>query len=214
MIRATRARSPDCPSKAIRHLCYRPFDALGCQSETNEHIGPACTADNGKVAATCMCHLFSFLPTSGVLSWTIRKRIKVQATKLPCPRTSLSRSLVKIRFSNLSIVMAVANRENHLVSDAFERTMNVFSDHLIVVAEESNAMLQNRNNQRLMYLVLLPRVKTLDNLPSHLCNKTVFMSKAMKTTTDAYHLGNNTRRVRGVHRPQLQKRQPLTLARR
>lgn len=32
--------------------------------------------------------------------------------------------------------MAVASQENHLVSDAFEKTMNVFSDHLIVVAEE------------------------------------------------------------------------------
>lgn len=51
--------------------------------------------------------------------------------------------------------MAVANQENRLVSDVSEKTMNVFSDHLIVVAEESNAMLQSRSNQRLMLIVLL-----------------------------------------------------------
>jgi hypothetical protein len=116
--------------------------------------------------------------------------------------------------SDLSIDMAVANQENHPVSDVFEKTMNVFSGHLIVVAEESNAILQSRSNRRMRFLKLLPRVKTPDSPLFLLCNKIVLVRKGTKTITDAYHLGHNTHQDRGVHRHQFQMHQPLTLAQR
>ena len=110
--------------------------------------------------------------------------------------------------------MAVANQENHLVSDVFEKIMNAFSGPPIVVAEESSVVLQSRSNQRTIYLVSLLQVRTPDNPLSLLCSKTDLVRKGTKTITGAYHLGHNTRQDRGVHRRQLQRHQLLTPARR
>jgi len=163
MIRATHARSPDCPSKVIKHSCYLQSDAPGCQSGINEHIGPACIADNGKVAAT---------------------------------------------------YMEVANQENHLVSDVFEKIMSASLGHLIVAAEESNAVLRDRSNQKMIFLMLLPKAKISDNpqfLPS---NKTILARKGTKAITDACHLGHSIHQDRGAHRHQSQRHRLLILARR
>ena len=108
--------------------------------------------------------------------------------------------------------MAVANQENHLVSDVFEKTTNAFSAPLIVVAEELSAVLQTQSNQRTMFLVLLLQAKILDNPLWLLCLKTDLVRIGIKTTTDAYPLGRSIRQDRGAHRHQPQRHQPLTLA--
>jgi hypothetical protein len=110
--------------------------------------------------------------------------------------------------------MAVANQENHLVSDVSEKITNAFSGPPTVAAEESSAVLQSLSNQRTMFLVLLLRAKILDNPLSLLCSKTDLARKGTKTITGVYHLGHNTRQDRGVHRHQLQRHQLLIPARR
>jgi hypothetical protein len=209
MIRATHAKSPDCPSKVIKHSCCPQFDAPGCQSGINEHIGPACIADNGKVVVTCTCHQFSFSPTSVMVVMSYQRHNKVQATKLPC---SCCHEAWSKSDSDLSIDMEVANQENHLVSDVLEKTMSAFSDRLIAAAEESNAMLQGRSNQKTNFLMLLPKVKIPDSPLFLLCSKTVLVRKETKATIDACHLGHNIHQDRGAHRHQFQRHQLLTLA--
>jgi hypothetical protein len=108
--------------------------------------------------------------------------------------------------------MEVANQENHLVSDVFEKTMNVFSAHLIAAAEELNAMLQSRSNQKTNSLMLLLKVKIPDSPLFLLCSKTVLVRKETKATTDACHLGHNIHQDRGAHRHQFQRHQLLILA--
>jgi hypothetical protein len=129
------------------------------------------------------------------------------------PQSCFVHDIIKFN-SDQSIDMAVANQENHLVSDVFEKTMNVSSGHLIAVAEESNAMLRSRSNQRMRCLKLLPQVKIPHSPLSLLFSKTVLVRKGTKTITDAYHLGHNTHQDREVHRHQFQMHRPLTLARR
>lgn len=109
--------------------------------------------------------------------------------------------------------MVVANQESHLVSGAFEKTMNAFSGHPIVEAEESNAALQSRSNQKMVFLVMLLQVKILGNLLLFMCSRTI-VKKGTRTITDSCHHGRNTRRGRGAHRHQSQRHQPPTLARR
>jgi hypothetical protein len=207
MIRATHARSPDCPSKVIKHSCCLQSDAPGCQSGTNEHIELACIADNGKVAATCTC---SFFPASVMVVMSYQRHIKVQATKLP--HSSCHEAWSKFD-SDLSIDMEVANQENRHVSDVFEKIMSVFLAHLIVVAEESNAMLRNQSNLKMTFLMLLLKVKIPDNPLFLLCSKTVLVRKRTEATIDACHLGHNIHQDRGAHRHQSQRHQLLILVR-
>lgn len=109
--------------------------------------------------------------------------------------------------------MAVANQEDHHVSDAFEKTMNAFSDHLIVEAEESNAALQSRSSQKMEFLVTLLRAKISDNPLLLKCNRTVLVKKGTRTITDSCHLGRNIRQGREAPQHQFQRHQLLTLAR-
>lgn len=108
--------------------------------------------------------------------------------------------------------MVVANQESHLVSDAFEKTMNAFSAHPTVEAEESNAALQSRSNRKTVFLAMRLQVKTLGNLWLPMCNRTVLVKKGTRTITDSCRLGRNIRQAREAHRHQSQRHQPLTLA--